>query len=152
VKRFIKACPLLSRINLEQNPVVCDIKDALITEEKSFKKSISILPQSSTDKSSESIQLYLDFLSNITSMFIKLRRVIEQFQIDPFYLLKSIHHQCQQYYEQNKIEIPEVILPMIEPESIVKYFKRRNSMNLFSSITRRATYYSITSALASTIN
>jgi hypothetical protein len=115
VKRFIKACPLLSRINLEENPVVCDIKDALITEQKSFTKPISILP-----KSSESIQLYLDFLSNITSMFIKLRRVIEQYQIEPFHLLKSIHHQCQQYYEQNKIEIPEVILPIIEPKSIVK--------------------------------
>ena len=73
-----------------------------LSKRKTFTKPISILPQSLTDKSSESIELYLDFLSNITSMFIKLRRIIEQYQIDPFNLLTSIHHQCRQYYEQEK--------------------------------------------------
>ncbi|CAF3598690.1 unnamed protein product [Rotaria sordida] len=115
LKRFIKTCPLLSRINLEQNPVLCDIKDSLLIEEKSCQNPLSILPQSLNEKSSQSIELYLNFLSNITSMFIKLRQTIEQYQIEPIHLIKSIHNQCQQYYEQKIIEpikISEPILPV----------------------------------------
>ncbi|CAF2837362.1 unnamed protein product [Rotaria sp. Silwood2] len=115
LKRFIKTCPLLSRINLEQNPVLCDIKDSLLIEEKSFQNPISILLQLLNEKSTQSIELYLNFLLNITSIFIKLRQTIEQYQIKSIYLINSIHNQCQQYYEQKiikPIEISEPTLPI----------------------------------------
>ncbi|UJR33019.1 hypothetical protein I4U23_020479 [Adineta vaga] len=119
IKRFIKTCSSLSRLNLEQNPVLCDIDETSLIEKKSLKTPISLLPQFSTSKSSESIQLYLTFLSNITSMFIKLRQTVEQYRTEPFHLLKLIQNQCQQYYEQKKIEpieISEVINSSTEPK------------------------------------
>jgi hypothetical protein len=144
IKRFIKACPLLSRINLEQNPVVCDITDALDLKNKSSTNPITLLPQSS-----ESIELYLKFLSSITSMFVTLRQTIEQYQIEPFDLIKSIHNQCQQYYEE-KIIAP---IPLeTTTKGILNNLKMRNGIMLFSSIAGRARYYSITSSLASSIN
>jgi hypothetical protein len=129
LKRFIKACPLLSHMNLEQNPVLCDITDPLLIEQKSFTKSISLLPQSLTEQSTESIQFYLNFLSNITSMFITLRQTIEQYQTEPFHLIKSIHNQCQQYYEQKMIEpihIPEPVLPAAPTKGIVELSGNEN--------------------------
>ncbi|CAF2408190.1 unnamed protein product [Rotaria sp. Silwood2] len=139
LKRFLKTCPSLCRINLEQNPVLCDIKDSSLIEEKSSRNPISILPQSLNEKSSQSIQLYLNFLSNITSMFIKLRQTIEQYQIEPIHLINSIHNRCQQYYEQKiiePIEISEPILPVtndiknisVEEQSIIRlqaHWRRR---------------------------
>ncbi|CAF3397583.1 unnamed protein product [Rotaria sp. Silwood1] len=113
LKRFLLNCPLLCHINLEQNPVLCDIKDSFLIEEKSSRNPISILPQSLNEKSSQSIQLYLNYLSNITSMFIKLRQTLEQYQIEPIHLIKSIHDQCQQYYEQKIIEPIEISEPIL---------------------------------------
>jgi hypothetical protein len=122
IKRFIKACPLLSRINLEQNPVLCDMTESLDIKNKSFTNPITLLPQSLTDQSSESIELYLNFLSNITSLFITLRQTIEQYQTEPFDLIKSIHKQCQQYYEH---KIIEPILPTPTMKGILNYLKVR---------------------------
>ena len=48
-------------------------------------------------------------------MFITLRQTIEQYQTEPFHLIKSIQNQCQQYYEQKiiePIEIHEPVLPI----------------------------------------
>ncbi len=104
MKRLTKFCPLLSRINLEQNPVLCDITDSLEIKDKTLTNPITLLPQLSTEQSSESIELYLNFLANITSMLVKLRQTIEQHQTEPFDLMKSIHYHCQQYYEQKIIE------------------------------------------------
>ncbi|CAF1252401.1 unnamed protein product [Rotaria magnacalcarata] len=120
LKRFVKDCPLLSRLNLEQNPVLYDITDSssLIKEKSSCANPISILPQSLNEKSSQSIQLYLDFLANITSMFIRLRQTIEQHQIEPFTILKSIHTRCQQYYEQKIIEPMEIFEPVIPDNNL----------------------------------
>lgn len=115
LKRFIKDCSLLCRLNLAKNPVLCDLKDSSLIEEKSPPNPLPILPQSLSEKSSQAIQLYLTFLSNLNSMFIKLRQTVEQHQTEPFHLLKSIHNQCQQYYEQKiiePIEIDESILPV----------------------------------------
>ncbi|CAF1071718.1 unnamed protein product [Adineta steineri] len=124
VKRFINTCPILSRLNLEQNPVVCDINETLIPENKSFKSPLSVLPHLSIEKSTELIQLYLTFLSNMTSMLIKLRQIIEHYQTEPFTLLKSIHNQCQQYYEQKKIE-PIEISQMIIPTNEIKVLSEK---------------------------
>ncbi len=104
MKRLTKFCPLLSRVNLEQNPVLCDKNDSLEIKEKNFINPITLLPQLSTEQSSESIELYLDFLTSMTSMLITLRKTIEQHQTEPMDLMKSIHHRCQQYYEQKIIE------------------------------------------------
>jgi hypothetical protein len=125
IKRFIKACPLLSRINLEQNPVVCDITDSFDLKNKSFTNPITLLPQLLSEQSSKSIEFYLKFLSNITLMFITLRQTIEQYQIEPFDLIESIHHQCQQYYEQ---KIIEPILPITTTKGIFNYLDMRNSI------------------------
>ncbi|CAF0912178.1 unnamed protein product [Adineta ricciae] len=121
VKRFVKTCPSLCRLNLEQNPVLCDINETLVSEKKSPTNPITLLPNFSTNKSTESIQLYLTFLSNITSVLIKLRQTVEQCQTEPFHLLKLIQNQCQQYYEQKKVEpveLSEIIKLSSEPKEL----------------------------------
>jgi len=96
--------------------------ESLDIKNKSFTNPITLLPQSLTDQSSESIELYLNFLSNITSLFITLRQTIEQYQTEPFDLIKSIHKQCQQYYEH---KIIEPILPTPTMKGILNYLKVR---------------------------
>ncbi|CAF1250746.1 unnamed protein product [Adineta ricciae] len=121
VKRFVKTCSSLCRLNLEQNPVLCDINETLVSEKNSPTNPITLLPNFSTNKSTESIQLYLSFLSNITSVLIKLRQTVEQCQTEPFHLLKLIQNQCQQYYEQKKVEpveLSEIINLSSEPKEL----------------------------------
>lgn len=112
IKRFIKACPLLSRMNLEQNPVLCDIKDSFDFTNKSYTNPINLLPHLSIEQTSEAIESYLNFLSNITKMLITLRQIIEQYQTEPFDLIKIIHNQCQNYYEQKIIEPTPPMIPI----------------------------------------
>ena len=121
VKRFVKTSPSLCRLNLEQNPVLCDISETLVSEKKSPTNPMTLLPNFSTNKSTESIQLYLTFLSNITSVLIKLRQTVEQCQTEPFHLLKIIQNQCEQYYEQKKVEpveLSEMINLSSEPKGM----------------------------------
>jgi hypothetical protein len=121
LKRFIKTCPLLSRINLEQNPVLYDVTSSSFIEEKPVNNPLSLLPSSVNEQSSESIRFYLNFLSNITSMFIKLRQTIEQNQTEPLHLIKAIYNQCQQYHDEKiiePIEIPEPVVPAITTKGI----------------------------------
>jgi len=114
IKRFIKSSALLARLNLEQNPVLCDLTDGgFELKNNELKSPISLLPQSTT-----SIESYLNFLSNITQLFILLRQTVEQYQIEPFDIINSIHNQCQQYYEQKVIE-PIVIEALKTPETSV---------------------------------
>ena len=81
VKRLVKICPSLSRVNLEKNPVLHDLTEPLETNAKTSKSPLTLLPQSSsTEQSSESIEFYLHFLSTMTSMFVRLRQTIEQYQ------------------------------------------------------------------------
>ncbi|CAF5055759.1 unnamed protein product, partial [Rotaria magnacalcarata] len=51
-------------------------------------------------------------------MFIRLRQTIEQHQIEPFTILKSIHTRCQQYYEQKIIEPMEIFEPVIPDNNL----------------------------------
>lgn len=108
----MKICPFLSRINLEQNPVLHDVTESLEMKSKAVKSPLTLLPQSSTGQSTESIELYLNFLATITSMLVTLRQTIEQHQIEPFDLMETIHHHCQQYHEHKIIEpIPQETPP-----------------------------------------
>ena len=102
-------------MNIEHNPVLCDITDSLFIEKKSSDGPLSILPYSFTEKSSESIQLYLYFLSNVTSLFIQVRQTVEQYQSEPFDLIKSIHNHCQQYHEGRMTEPIEEVKTVSQP-------------------------------------
>ena len=133
VKRLMKICPFLSRINLEQNPVLHDMAEPLEMKSKSSKSPLTLLPQSSTGQSTESIELYLNFLSTITSMLVTLRQTIERHQTEPLDSMETIHHHCQQYHEQKIIEpIPQetptksIVSP--EEQSIIRlqaHWRRR---------------------------
>ena len=114
MNKFIQACPVLTRLNLEHNPLLYDTV-SFDTSHFSASTSILLLPHLSNGSSSESIQSYLNFLTNISSMFIQLRQTIEQYQTEPFDLLKSIHHHCQQYSEAKKVELMPISTPVIVP-------------------------------------
>lgn len=129
IKRFIKPCPLLARLNLEQNPVLCDLTEGIDMKNKDLKHPISLLPQSSSDQSTQSIESYLNFLSNLTSLFILLRQTIEQYQTEPFDIMNSIQNQCQQYLEQKIIE-PIIVETTQKDTSVVPTPEEQSSIRL----------------------
>ena len=133
MKTFIEHCPRLIHLNLEQNPVLFDLTsiDSLLSSSNVVNQPVSLLPRSVDEISSESIEFYLQFLENITSMFITLRQTIEQFQFEPDHLLKSIYHHCDEYIQAKNISVPiqsETLKISPREESIIRiqcHWRRR---------------------------
>lgn len=48
-------------------------------------------------------------------MLIELRQMVEQYQIEPFQLLKSIHHQCEQYMQAERVAPVKKATPIAPP-------------------------------------
>ena len=113
VKKFLDQCPTSIRLNLEQNPVLHDMPSTNPSGPPT--PPLSVLPRSVDDLSTSAIEFYLDFLSNITSMFTALRQTIEQYQVEPHHLLKSIHQQCEAYLQATKISAPPPISIPLAP-------------------------------------
>ena len=110
LKEFISHCPLLARLNVEQNPLQFDrvtFDTSRYMNEGQRINPLSLLPRLLEKPSSQAIRLYLNFLSNVTTMLINLRQTIEQGQSEPFGMVQSIYHRCQRYGEEEPLVVPE---------------------------------------------
>lgn len=124
IQKFVGNCASLTFLNLEQNPVVHDklsINSKLLCMPSTTIQPIQLLPNWNETPSTQTIEIYLEFLSSITSMCIELRQTIEKYQYEPRDLLTSIHERCNQYKSTEPIissETVSISKPVSPSESV----------------------------------